>query len=316
MTCLSDRQAHIALQKAYYSPNSSAAFSSRNALFTKFKGKIKSQVIVNWLAKQSIYSLSRAKREKFSRNKAIAHDIGFVHADLSPHSKTIAAANKKCHQLLVICDTLSRKIDAVLVKNKTPNEMIKGMSTLLKRNKITILYTDRGSDFCSSAFEHFLASKNIKHFYARNKHKSFLAEMSIRRIRERINKYMSHKNTNSFYSILPDLVHGLNNQYNRNLKFAPSEVTTPATKKQAFENLYFKYLKKQSITPRLKIGDKVRIAVFNSDFSKNYSRDNFSKEIFVISKVFPRKIPVYSVKDQRGEEIIGTWYIQELVKVE
>jgi transposase InsO family protein len=316
MSFLSGRSADNALQKAFYTPDSPVAFSSQSALIKKFKNKIRAPYIINWLAKQPIYSLTRVRKERFPRNKAIAHDVGFVHADLSPHSKAIAKANKNCHQLLVICDTLTRKVDAVLVKNKTSEEMIKGMKTLLKRNKISILFTDRGTDFLSTAFENFLKSKNIKHFYARNKHKSFLAEMSIRRIRERINKYLSHKRTKSFYSLLPAIVEGLNKQYNRNLKFAPSDITTPEAKKQAFENLYLHYLKKSSIVPKLEIGDKVRIAVHNSDFSKNYSRENFSQEIFVISKVFPRKIPVYSVKDLAGEEIIGTWYIQELVKVE
>lgn len=312
---LSERRSVIALKKAFYSPNSPVAFASLSALIRQFKNKIDPNFIQKWIEQQPLYSLNRHRKNKFIRRKAFAQDIGFFHADLSPHSRSIAQANKNCNQLLVICDTLSRKLDAVLIPNKNSDSMIKGMKQLLKRNKITILYTDRGLEFKSAAFEQFLLSNNIKHFYARNTHKAFLAELAIRRIRERIHKYIQHTRNKSFYSVLPALVDGLNSQYNRNLKFAANQVTNPTVKKQVFQNLYFNYIKKPRILPKLSVGDKVRIAVKNTDFSKNYSRHNFSKEVFTVSKVFPTKIPVYGIKDLKNIDIIGTWYSQELVKI-
>lgn len=315
MPFLSDRRARVELNKAYYNPSSSVAYSSPSSLIKKFKNQISKEFITSWISEQPTYALHRKRNQKFPTLKAFAFDVGFYHCDLSPHSALLAKANKGCHQLLVICDTLTRKLDAILIKNKESRSMIDGMKKLMKRNKIRILFTDRGTEMISKPFATFLKNNNIDHFLARNKHKSFLAEMSIRRLRTRINKYCLHNKTNSFYSALPSIVDGLNNQYNRNLKYAPAEITTKKIKQKVFKNLYLNYLQKPRKLGLLSVGDKVRIAIPNSNFEKNYSRINFSTEIFVIAKVLPKKLPVYKIKDLNGEDIAGSWYQQELIRI-
>jgi Integrase core domain len=315
MPFISERRARIELKSAYYSPASDVAFSSESALLKKFKNKISSEFIKNWISEQPTHALHRKRDKRFPRLKAFAYETGFYHSDLSPQSSALAKANKNCHQLLVICDTLTRRLDAVLIPNKDASSMINGMKILLKRNNVRIIYSDRGKEYVSKQFENFLKTQNIQHFLARNIHKAFLAEMSIRRLRTRINKYLEFKKTKSFYSQLPAIVDGLNRQYNRNLKFAPADITSKKLKRQVFENLYFDYLKKPRKLPTLKVGDKVRIAIPNTDFEKNYARINYSTEIFKISQVLPKKIPVFKIIDLDGKSIEGTWYAQELYKV-
>jgi hypothetical protein len=315
MGLYSERRARLELKSAYYSPESDVAFSSESALIKKFKTKISREFIKDWISEQPTHALHRKRDKKFPRLKAFAFETGFYHSDLSPHGNAIAKANKNCHQLLVICDTLTRRLDAILIPNKDATSMINGMKILLKRNKVRILYTDRGQEYVSKQFEIFLKSRNIQHFLARNIHKAFLAEMSIRRLRTRINKYLEFKKTNSFYKQLPDIVDGLNRQYNRNLRFAAADITSKKVKRQVFENLYFDYLKKPRKLPTLKVGDKVRIAIPNTNFEKNCARINYSREIFKIAQVLPKKIPVYKINDLEGKSIEGTWYEQELYKV-
>jgi hypothetical protein len=315
MGLYSERRARLELKNAYYSPESDVAFSSESALIKKFKTKISREFIKDWISEQPTHALHRKRDKKFPRLKAFAFETGFYHSDLSPHDNVIAKANNNCHQLLVICDTLTRRLDAILIPNKDATSMINGMKILLKRNKVRILYTDRGQEYVSKQFEIFLKSRNIQHFLARNIHKAFLAEMSIRRLRTRINKYLEFKKTNSFYKQLPAIVDGLNRQYNRNLKFAAADITSKKVKRQVFENLYFDYLKKPRKLPTLKVGDKVRIAIPNTNFEKNYARINYSREIFKIAQVLPKKIPVYKINDLEGKGIEGTWYDQELYKV-
>lgn len=135
MVLLSVRRARIELHNAYYTPSSGVAFSSESALIKHFKNKISSEFIKNWISEQSTYALHRKRDQRFPRLKAFAWEPGFYHSDLSPHSAALAKANKNCHQLLVICDTLTRRLDAVLIPNKDSRSMINGMKTLLKRNK-------------------------------------------------------------------------------------------------------------------------------------------------------------------------------------
>ena len=65
---------------------------------------------------------------------------------------------------------------------------------------------------------------------------------------------------------------------------------------------------------KLEIGDTVRIAKTKLQFEKGYE-SNWSEELFTISGRLPRTPPVYKVKDLLGEEIDGTFYLQELQRV-
>ena len=58
--------------------------------------------------------------------------------------------------------------------------------------------------------------------------------------------------------------------------------------------------------PKLKVDDHIRISKYKNIFTKGYT-PNWSEEIFVISK-----IDVFN--DPNGEEIIGTFYEEELQK--
>ncbi|MBP1527587.1 MAG: hypothetical protein H9Q66_06695 [Spiroplasma ixodetis] len=65
--------------------------------------------------------------------------------------------------------------------------------------------------------------------------------------------------------------------------------------------------------PKFKIGDRVRIYAFKKLFGNKY-KNNWTKEIFVIDKVFYTNPITYSIKAEDGEEILGKFYNQELLK--
>lgn len=65
---------------------------------------------------------------------------------------------------------------------------------------------------------------------------------------------------------------------------------------------------------RLKVGDLVRISKVKNIFEKGYVT-NWSDEIFIVSEVIIREIPVYRIRDRKGEEIKGVFYDYELQKV-
>jgi hypothetical protein len=58
----------------------------------------------------------------------------------------------------------------------------------------------------------------------------------------------------------------------------------------------------------------VRIYTKKGDFRKGYT-PNYTKEIFVIEKVFNTKPITYKIHAEDGEEIIGSFYEKELSKV-
>ena len=64
---------------------------------------------------------------------------------------------------------------------------------------------------------------------------------------------------------------------------------------------------------KFKVGDHVRISKYKNIFAKGYA-PNWSEEAFVIRKVQNTVPWTYVINDLNGEEIIGTFYEQELQK--
>ena len=65
--------------------------------------------------------------------------------------------------------------------------------------------------------------------------------------------------------------------------------------------------------PKFKIGDYVRISKYKNIFAKGYM-PNWSEEVFIISKIKNTVPWTYVINDLNGEEIIGTFYENELQK--
>ena len=58
-------------------------------------------------------------------------------------------------------------------------------------------------------------------------------------------------------------------------------------------------------------GDRVRITKKKNIFAKGFT-PNWKDEIFIISEINPTNPTTYTIKDERGEEVGGTFYEQEL----
>ena len=65
--------------------------------------------------------------------------------------------------------------------------------------------------------------------------------------------------------------------------------------------------------PNFKVGDHVRISKYKSIFAKGYTQ-NWSEEVFVVSKIKNTVPLTYKVSDLNGEKITGSFYEKELQK--
>ena len=64
---------------------------------------------------------------------------------------------------------------------------------------------------------------------------------------------------------------------------------------------------------KFEVGDHVRISKYKNIFTKGYM-PNWSEEIFIIKKIKNAVPWTYVITDLNGEEIIGTFYENELQK--
>ena len=67
--------------------------------------------------------------------------------------------------------------------------------------------------------------------------------------------------------------------------------------------------------PKFKVGDHVRISKYKNIFGKGYTR-NWSEEVFIMKKIKNTVPWTYLIDDLNGEEITGTFYENELQKID
>ena len=104
---------------------------------------------------------------------------------------------------------------------------------------------------------------------------------------------------------LDDIVKEYKNTYHKTIKMNPVDVK---------DDTYIDSSKEvNDKDPKFQVGDHVRISKHKSIFAKGYT-PNWSKEVFVISKIKNTVPWTYVVNDLNGEEIIETFYEKELQK--
>ena len=167
-----------------------------------------------------------------------------------------------------------------------------------KPNKI---WLDKGSEFYNNSFKKSLHDNNIVIYSTNNEGKLVFAERFIRILKNKIYKYMSSILRNVYMDKLDDIVKEYNNTYDTSIKMKPVNVK---------DNTYIDFKKEiNDKYPKFKVGYHVRISEYKNIFAKGYM-PNLSEEIFVIKK---NTVPwTYVINDLNGEEIIGTFYEQEL----
>ena len=138
-----------------------------------------------------------------------------------------------------------------------------------------------------------------------NEGKSVVAERFIRKLKNKIYKYMTSISKNVYIDKLDDIANEYNNTYHTTIKMKSIDVK---------DNTYINSDKEvNDKNPKFKVGDQVRISKYKNIFAKGYT-PNSSEEVFIIKEVKNTVPWTYAINDLNGEEITGTFYEKELQK--
>ena len=105
--------------------------------------------------------------------------------------------------------------------------------------------------------------------------------------------------------ILPSMVDKYNSTYHRSIKLTPSDAWNPSNYQHVYNALYGNVRK--STPPKFHVGDKVRITRKKGTFEKGFT-PNWTEELFTISSVKVTNPRTYTIKDQLGEPVRGSFY--------
>ena len=154
-----------------------------------------------------------------------------------------------------------------------------------------------------------MKEKNIGFYHTFNETKASIVERFNRTLKQRMYWYFTWKGTLKYLDVLPEIVSAYNNSYHRSIKRTPSSVN------KNNENEVWQTLYGNSVMRRPPYKFK-----YAFPGPRNCSKKDIyltgAKRFFTISKRIPRNPPVYKVKEFDGDELEGTFYKQELQRVE
>ena len=302
------------LEQIYYDPKHPAGFGTAQNLYDAVRNKkIPLSEVKSWLAKQPTYSLHKSRRLNFLRRKTIAPGIRHqFQADLVDLS-AIKRENSNIKFILTVIDVFSRFAYAVPIKNKSAQEVLAALKTVITPDtQIKLFQVDDGKEFWNRSVKEFMNENNIKMFSTASGQKASIVERFNRTLKTRMFKYFTANNTLRYIDVLNSLVDSYNSRKHRIIGCAPSEVNK-SNERKIWKRQYQKYFKNYySSKTKFKIGDKVRISKIKKTFEKGYL-PNFTKEIFVIVEVLKTHPTTYFLRDSQDQILKGAFYAEELV---
>ena len=303
------------LSQQYYRGECKGSYGGVDSL--KRASKLKRSTVKNWLQSQDAYTLHKPVCYNFSRRRTIVG--GRDHqwqADLID-MRALKKYNNKFTFVLMVIDVLSKYAWAVPLKNKTGQSLTDAFKKifLTSGRKPFKLQSDKGSEFLNKTFLKFLTNQDVCFFTSENDDvKCSIVERLNRTIKARMWRYFTKKGGKRYVEILPKLMKSYNNSFHSSIKRAPIEVDKD-NEADVWETLYGNWtMKEKDLLKRFEVGDRVRISKSRRNFRKGYL-PSWTEEKFTVSRI-QNTLPItYFLKDDKGEELLGTFYSQELQKV-
>ena len=311
---------HQYLERIYYDARSGGGYSTPGKLLQEvqrrgYYKKVGRRRIEHFLNRLAPYSVFRPSRGHFPTPPVVVngplHQFDIDLVDVSRQQ----SANDGVRYLVTAIDVFSKYAIVVPVVSKNGSVVANAVSKIIDIRLPRAICSDLGSEFRSGHFQKLLRDRNIHHFYAGGSGKCTIVERFHRTLKTRIARFEHHQNTERYIDALQDIVEGYNKSYHRTIKGRPIDVTE-AEKDVVFFNSYAKKQPAKLVPFRFEIGDNVRISAERHPFLREHFQ-RWSEELYTVTKRWrQRNINMYKVKDCSEDEVIGSFYADELTKVE
>ena len=299
------------LSDNYYNARVPGSYGGACGLTKRLKNRVSAGEVREWLSGEDAYTLHRPVRRRFERRKTIVSGIGQQwQCDLLDLSR-LKKHNGGMTFVLTCIDVFSKVAYASPLKNKTSSCVIGGLKAAFKKcGKLPRkLQTDKGKEFLNKPVQDFLKKVGVHHFVSENDDvKCAVVERWNRTLKEKIWRYFTRHKTLRYVSVLPAMVSSYNGSHHRSIGMAPNRVNLE-NQEIVWLRLYAPKTRRKEKS--LKAGDCVRISKSRRAFKKGYL-PGWSTEIFKVTEVLRTTPLTYRLKDERGEEIAGSFYGAEL----
>lgn len=232
-------------------------------------------------------------------------------------NKEYADENDGYLYLFATIDVFSKYAWVYKLKNKECKTVMECFKDLLTKcgKKPQRIQTDRGNEFVCKNFKKFLKEKNIHHYVSFSDRKCPVIERFNLTIQMLLYKIIDQNNTLRWIDHIDTAMKIYLNRKHRTIGMSPTAAELPKNESIVRQNLYKYFFQKRNTyqKPKYKVGDTVRVWKYRRNFQRGYDA-KFTTEHFTISKVLTN-LPVvrYKIKDFNGDEILGSYFQEELV---
>ncbi len=253
--------------------------------------------------------------KKFPRRKVFARGIDNIWGiDLSDMNMFMKY-NDDYRYILCVIDVFSKYAWCIPLKNKSAATVLNAVKSLIQQSHRTPqrIWVDKGSEFYNKKFEEWVKSNDIIMYSTYGESKSVIVERFQRTLKDMFTKQFTIQNTRNWVKLLPDVLKDYNNRVHSTIGMSPVEASKPENEVDAYIYMYPDDGVQKKKHPRFEVGDEVRISRVKGIFEKGME-NNFSFEVFKISKVLDTQPITYHITDYNGDVIEGSFYEQELLK--
>lgn len=295
------------------------SFGGKYRLY-KFYGKENRRQVERALHKNDIYTrFKQYKRSKtyspiyvYKKRELFQSDVVFF------TNEEMVKVNAGYRYLFTCIDVFTKMAWVYPMKNNKCQTVMECFKDILIKcgEKPERLNSDRGSELICKKFELFLKKSNIFHYLSYSERKCPVIERFNLTIQRILYKMMAKHNTLTWSKFLNPAMNIYLNRFHRTIKMSPIDAEKDENQIEVRKTYFEKYLKAdlKQRKPKFRLGESVRIWKKRGTFHRGYMED-FTREHFIISKVLNNlPVPRYKLKDYNGEEIVGSFFENELVQ--
>ena len=225
-------------------------------------------------------------------------------------------------KLLVVIDLFTKYVWVRKMKSIQAKFMVKAFEEILNemKDKPIALQTDKGKEFDNKLMKQLFNKYRIKHYWATSDRKASVAERVNLTLQQKVYKMMISKRTNRWIDLIPGALKLYHNARHSSIKMSPQEAERDENQKLLLEihetrwKTRKEYAKKK-LSPKFKVGDKVRIAPSNLQKFRRGYHPPWSIAYYFIHKVLTNmKVPRYKLLEVgENEPMSESWFEDELV---
>lgn len=305
----------------YYNPRFPKSFSGLSSFAKALREKhvINEKSLNKWASSQPTISLHKYAKKKFPRSQVIVNGIDDTwQADLIDMRK-FKHSNRGSQYILSVIDVFSKFAWAIPLKDKSSKSLYLAFKSIFDRNRIPLrIQSDQGNEFLNSSVRKLFKSLGIKFYYIYSKLKACVVERFNRTLKEKIWRYFTFSRTHKYIDVLQDLIDSYNNSYHRSIKTKPILVDK-CNEDKIWMNLYG-FSKINSFSNQVnnilfEKGEIVRISIEKDLFAKGFTK-SWSKELYTVKEIILSNPVRYILEDLRTKKLKGSYYSEELQKVD